>query len=293
MESFVGARILQVRDEVNGLSFPVLVMYPGQAPSSPVSFGPYSLDVAMDAPINDGSFPLVIISHGSGSTPYAYRTIASFLVRHGYVVALPEHYGNNRNHNDLADSDENLVYRPGHVRLAIDAIAADAQFSGQVQTDNSAIIGHSMGGYTALAVAGGRPWTQQRQPLEVESDGRVKALVLMAPAAFWYQPEGSLSDVDLPIFVLTAEHDPYTPSAQVEAILGDIPEPSRITHRVIENAGHFSFLSPFPPEMRDANFRPSVDPDGFDREGFHEVLNRDLLDYLDRSLRDGFVEGER
>jgi predicted dienelactone hydrolase len=284
MKTFTGAQTLQVTDEAKGITFPVLVMYPTRVPSSLVNFGPYTLDLAMDAPIDKDSFPLVIISHGSGSTPYAYRTIASYLARHGYVVALPEHFGNNRNNNELADSDENLLYRPRHVRLSIDAIAADLQFGDRVQTDNAAIIGHSMGGYTALAVAGGQPWSQSRRKLDVESDGRVKALVLMAPAAFWYMPEDSLSDMDLPILVLTAEHDPYTPSRQVEQILAGIPEQSRVTHRVIENAGHFSFLSPFPPGMRNPDFRPSIDPDGFDREAYHEILNRDLLDYLDSVL---------
>jgi hypothetical protein len=37
--------------------------------------------------------------------------------------------------------------------------------------------------------------------------------------------------------------------------------------------------------MRNADFPPSVDPEGFDREKFHEKLNAELLDFLDGTLR--------
>jgi predicted dienelactone hydrolase len=280
MEAYVGARVLEVNDAANGVSLPVMVMYPGITPSSQVKFGSYTLDIAMDADMAGTGYPLVILSHGTGSTPYAYRSIAAYLARQGFVVALPEHYGNNRNNNELADSDDNLLYRPRHIRLSIDAIAADADLGGRVDTANTAIIGHSMGGYTALAVAGGRPWTKQGRQLAVESDPRVKALVLMAPAIFWYLPPGALGSVDLPMLVLTAEQDPFTPGGQVMQILNGVEEPSRIEHHEIDNAGHFSFLSPFPEEMIRPDFPPSQDPEGFDREAFHYILNRQLVDYL-------------
>jgi predicted dienelactone hydrolase len=48
-------------------------------------------------------------------------------------------------------------------------------------------IGHS-GGYTALALAGGKPWLPARQQIKVH-DPRIKALILMAPAAAYYLPE--------------------------------------------------------------------------------------------------------
>jgi len=284
MQTFVGSRSLRVMDEPKGISFPVLVMYPTRVPSAPVTFGPYSIDVAPDAPVAEGRFPLVVISHGSGGSHLAYRTIGAYLAKNGYIVALPEHPGNNRNNNELNGTVESLTNRPRHVRLTMDTVSSDALLADGVQPDSAAIIGHSMGGYTALAVAGGTPWSETGQKIEVVPDGRVKALVLMAPATAWYLPEDALSKVETPILMLVAEHDPFTPRGHSELVLDRVPERARVTCRVVENAGHFSFLSPFPLAMRNASFPPSMDPEGFDREKFHERLNAELLDFLERTL---------
>src|SRR6266702_7769555 len=286
MEIFIGIRTLRVIDEPKDIAFPVVVMYPTRVPAVPVAFGPYSLEAALDALIDEGTFPLVVISHGSGGYPLLYRSIGAYLAKHGYIVALPEHPGNNRNDNALNGTVENLVNRPRHIRLTIDAVSADAHFKDRVQPDTTAVIGHSMGGYTALAVAGGQPWTEKGERVEVESDGRVKALVLLAPATGWFMPDAALRSVNIPILLLDAEHDPFTPRWQGELVLDGVPDRSRDTCRVIENAGHFSFLSPFPPAMRSSKFPPSTDPEGFDRERFHDTLNAEVLAFLDVTLRE-------
>ena len=193
-----------------------------------------------------------------------------------------EHAGNNRNNNQLEGTLENLVNRPRHVRLTMDAVVSDAQLGACVQPDNVAIIGHSIGGYTALAVAGGTPWSETRQKVDVAADPRVRALVLLAPATGWYLPEDSLSHVNVPILMLVAEHDPYTPRWNAELVLDGVPDRSQVTYRVVENAGHFSFLSPFPAQMRKASFLPSTDPEGFDREEFHQRLSAELLEIWTR-----------
>jgi len=157
VEVFAGSRVLRVRDELGDESFPVWVLYPTRVASIAVTLGPYSVDVSPDAPIDGGRFPLVVISHGSGGSHLLYRTFASYLARNGYIVAMPEHPGNNRNCNDREGTLANLVGRPRHIRLTLDGVCADKQLGQAVQADKVAIIGHSLGGYTALAVAGGTP----------------------------------------------------------------------------------------------------------------------------------------
>jgi len=284
-DMFAGSRQLRIEDEAQGVSFPAWVMYPTRVPSAPTPFGPYSADVSPDAPAAEGQFPLVIISHGTGGSHLLYRTISTHLAKNGYVVAMLEHPGNNRNNNELEGTHENLVNRPRHVRLTMDAVSFDTALGGCVQPDNAGIIGHSMGAYTALAVAGGTPWSETRQRVEVVHDPRVRALVLMAPAVGWYLPEDSLRNVTVPILILSAEYDPYTPLWNAELVLDRVADKTRVTHRVIENAGHFSFLSPFPPQMKNPSFLPSTDPEGFDREEFHQWLPGEVLGFLDDWLR--------
>ena len=284
---FVGCHGMKVKDEDKDISFPVLVMYPTETPSNLNNFGPYTIDVSPDAPIAIGEYPLVIVSHGGGGSHLVYRTITTHLAKNGYIVAMLEHHRNNRNNNELEDTYENLVNRPKHVRITIDEICSNSMFSRCIQPNNAAIIGHSMGGYTALAVAGGKPWANPKQKVDVmpEPDSRIRALVLLAPATAFYQPDNALRNVTIPILLLVGEHDSITPKWQADLVLDRIPDRSQVTYRVIENADHFSFLSPFPSHMRNASFLPSTDPEGFDRDKFHEQLPVEVLEYLDERLK--------
>lgn len=279
-----GSRTLSIADPSIGVTFPAWVLYPTRAPASPVSFGPYSLDVAVDAPIDDGRFPVVVLSHGSGSSPYLFRTLAAHLAKNGFVVALPEHPGNNRKDDALAHSDENLVRRPRHVRLVLDAIERDDRLAPHAAPDRAAILGHSIGAYTALAVAGGKPWTQRGERVEVEADPRVSALVLFAPATPWYAPEGSLADVTAPILVYSGAEDAISPAWNAQLVLDGVPDRSQVVHRVIERAGHYSFFAPFPEAMRRPGFAPAIDPEGFDREAFQATLEAEVLAFLARTI---------
>jgi len=281
-EIFVGSRQLKVKDETKGISFPVLVQYPTQEPSTPTAFGPYVMDVCPDAKIIEGRFPLVVISHGNGGSHLLYRTIGTHLAKNGYIVASVEHYGNNRNNNELENTTENLMNRPRHIILAIDAMLSDDEFCRNIAPNRIAMIGHSMGGYTALALAGGIPRTREGQRVEVPTDPRIRAIVLLAPGAGWFM--NSLDKVTIPILTLTAEHDAITPAWNAEVVLKSIPHRSQVTFSQIKNAGHFPFLRPFPDTMKNPNFPPSTDPIGFDRDELHTRLPTYILDFLDEKL---------
>jgi len=82
----------------------------------------------------------------------------------------------------------------------------------------------------------------------------------------------------------TAEHDPYTPPMHADLVLKHITNASQISHGMVKNAGHFSFLSPFPTSMTHPGFLPATDPNGFDRAEFHKLLNQDILTFLDKAL---------
>ncbi len=82
----------------------------------------------------------------------------------------------------------------------------------------------------------------------------------------------------------SAEHDAVTPLWNADIILNGITDKSQITFRKIINAGHFSFLSPFPATMKNLNFLPSTDPEGFDREAFHKILPEEILSFLNDKI---------
>jgi predicted dienelactone hydrolase len=287
MHDFVGYCAVELVGTPSGITFPMAVMYPTQAPAKSENLGLYSLDISIDAPLTKGVYPLILISHGSGGSHFVYRTLAHYLSRNGFIVGMPEHPFNNRNDNTLQGTVENLINRPRHLQIAIDWFFKSERFSKFLKPDAVSIIGHSMGGYTALALAGGIPTSfpsksldRQSQRIDVLPDSRIKALVLLAPGTVWFQADGALREVKVPILMLSAEKDPYTPYYHAQIVLDGIINKEKVQHRVVENAGHFSFLSPFPESMTLAAFLPSQDPEGFNREAFHHDLNREVLEFL-------------
>jgi predicted dienelactone hydrolase len=290
VSSSAGCRIVEFVDDELGAPFPTLIMYPTGSPQRSATLGgPYTADVAMNAPVAPGTWPLVVVSHGSGGSHLLYRALAAHLARHGFVVALPEHPLNNRNNNELAGTAANLANRPRHIRLVVDRVVSGDVLGPHLTPDTVAIVGHSIGGYTALALAGGRPVAfphetpdQRPRPVDVTADGRVRALVLLAPATAWFMNEGALDAVRVPILMLTAEKDEHTPHWQAEIVRKGVRDETLVEHRVVANAGHYSFLSPFPEKMISPTFPPSQDPEGFDRARFHEEMNADVLHFLRR-----------
>ncbi len=278
-----------MRDAPAGRDIPVLVMYPSDSPEKPAHVGPYTQRLALHGRIAAGTFTLVVVSHGTGGSPLVYRTLAAHLARNGYVVALPEHPGNNRADNTLADTVANLERRPRDVSAVIDWVLESSDYASRCQPRTAAVIGHSLGGYTALAVAGGVPTSfahesPDREPhrLAVTPDARVKALVLLAPATPWFMHEGALAHVDVPILMMIGDRDEIAPEWHGEIVRRGVPDPARVEYHPVPNAGHFAFLSSFPPAMTDAAFAPSQDPPGFDRRRFGAVLDARVLDFLNR-----------
>ena len=230
---------------------------------------------------SDGSpQPLAVLSHGNGGSYQIYRALCAVLAAGGWVVAGFDHPGNNRKDDRLKDTKQNLEDRPRHIGLLIDLLLEKRL----VDARRIAVIGHSLGGYTALALAGGQGWTRDGQPLSVKADPRVGALVLLAPAAFWFMAPGALRAVTVPILMLQGENDRLTPAAQGEVILSGVASRSQVESRTVKGAGHFSFISPYPPALRRPDFPPANDPEGFDREAFHASYPQEVLAFLERVL---------
>jgi predicted dienelactone hydrolase len=243
-------------------------------------FGPYELDVCVDGPIAPGRFPLVLISHGSGGSPLLYRSVSLHLARHGCIVAALKHAGNTLGDDAPADTLENFRSRPRQMVEVLEALLTDRTLGGAISAAPVTAIGHSLGGYTALCVAGAQPWSRARELISVVHDSRIGALVLLAPVCGPFLAPQALSQVVAPILALTAEHDALTPDSEIRTALAGVPDQDRVTIRMVPNAGHYSFLSPFPKQMHHPGFAPAADPSGFDRERFHQWLPQLILEWM-------------
>ncbi len=139
---------------------PLTVYYPSSAPDQPVTRGPFTLNLALNGEPVAGNGRLIVVSHGSGASAWVYNDLAQHLVVAGFVVAIPEHAGDNwQNHSKLGP--ESWKLRPLEISRAIDAISQDARFAPLVDAKRVGVWGMSAGGHTALTLAGGR-WSPAR-----------------------------------------------------------------------------------------------------------------------------------
>jgi predicted dienelactone hydrolase len=134
---------------------PVTIFYPTDAPASTLQLGPFQLQVTRNATPKQGNQRLIVISHGSGGNPWVHSDLALRLVKEGFVVAIPEHKGDNYK-NPSSPGPESWKQRPLEVSRAIDTLLQDARFSLLLQADKVGMYGMSAGGHTALTLAGGK-----------------------------------------------------------------------------------------------------------------------------------------
>jgi len=136
------------------------VFYPTEAAEAAVRRGPFQLSWAEDAQPRRGNGRLVVISHGSGGSPWVHADLARVLVERGFTVALPQHAGDN-----FQDPSEpgptSWARRPIEVSQAIDRVAADGRLAPLLRLDAVGVFGGSAGGHTALSLAGGQ-WSPSR-----------------------------------------------------------------------------------------------------------------------------------
>ncbi|QND56004.1 alpha/beta hydrolase family protein [Mesorhizobium huakuii] len=157
----VGVRQFAAPSKERGIDLDVTVWYPAQPGGEPANLGDSELFVGTsamrDAPISDGKFPLILLSHGAGlaGTPQALSWIATPLARQGFVVAAPTHPGNGGKNGSAAETMK-LWLRPADLTATLDAIGKDGFFGDHLEQSKVGVLGLSMGGNTALAIAGAR-----------------------------------------------------------------------------------------------------------------------------------------
>ncbi|WP_020124405.1 alpha/beta fold hydrolase [Streptomyces canus] len=150
---------------------------------------PAPLRVRISAPASGERLPVVLLSHGGGSTNYissnrGLAPLSDFWAAHGFVVVQPTHLSSRslglpRIAPDARAYWESRVLDLKAVLDYFDLIeAAVPGLAGRVDTGRVAVAGHSMGGQTASMLLGAHV-VEDGETVRAFDD-RVKAGVLLA-----------------------------------------------------------------------------------------------------------------
>ncbi|WP_338699515.1 MULTISPECIES: alpha/beta hydrolase family protein [unclassified Bradyrhizobium] len=99
--------------------------------------------------------PLILLSHGFGGSASNLAWLGAGLAAHGFIAVAVNHPGNNGSERTTVDGYTLTWLRAVDLSALIDAMRADSTFGDRIDPARIGAAGHSYGGYTVIAIAGG------------------------------------------------------------------------------------------------------------------------------------------
>lgn len=234
----VGVRTIQAPDAARARLFPCELWYPATVQHTGQDLAPETQDCSTAPPLNTlrrqsavreaaaraGTYPLVIFSHSSGAGRRSATFLCTHLASHGYIVAALDHSEvvvpelarkiDETSQQKSARWEALIASRVPDVSFLLNHLLGSASPLDLEVGKNEAIIdraqigivGHSFGGWTALAATGVEP--------------RIRAVVALAPGGSSHPKPGILPVElnfnwarDVPTLYLVAENDVSLPLA--------------------------------------------------------------------------------
>jgi len=184
-------------------------------------------------PDEPGTWPLVLYSHHSRGSRRSATYLTTYLASHGYLVAALDH-SEVVDPEIAGDVQSAIASRVPDARFLLDyALAGALPCTARPDPERIAIVGHSFGGWTALALP--------------ETDARIQAVVALAPGGAsnpkpgiipatlslnWPRPPATL--------YIVAEDDVFTPLAGMHELYNRTPGAREMV--VLRRADHLHFL---------------------------------------------------
>ena len=204
---------------------------------------------------NTHRVPVIVISHGLGSDSSNFEYLATHLASYGFAVVVPNHPGSdskqlralfNGSASELVKPDE-FYDRPLDVKYILDVLEehnkSDPQLRDRLNLQQVGVFGQSLGGYTALVLAGAKinqeqlkkdckpetlknTWNMslllQCRALELHGrnsrqehnlqDHRVKAVIAVNPMTSSIFGEAGLSQIQTPVMIVASSNDTIAPA---------------------------------------------------------------------------------
>lgn len=186
--------------------------------------------------------PLIVISHGVAEDRTTFAYLARHLASHGFAIAALEHTVGDAKQlrNYLAGLASpppatELLDRPRDISFLLNALQQNKSLQTKVNVQQVGVIGHSLGGYTAFAIAGATiDFEQVRRNCnpnrslnlsvllqcranELQAnhdrlyDSRINAVFAMNPLSSTILGQRGISQIQVPVMLLGGSDDIVTP----------------------------------------------------------------------------------
>ncbi|MEM8747516.1 MAG: hypothetical protein AAGF91_12510 [Actinomycetota bacterium] len=322
----VGVATITVTDDTRERALPVDVWFPladvpgDDTPRHRYTFvsgdyyeSPRAFSADAGAASDDGPFPLVVYSHGSGAVRYVHSDYTETIASHGHLVVAAEHLGNTaieRVTGVEIDGNQVSIDRPLDVQLLITALTDASHptagvYAGLVDADRVAVTGHSAGGYTTYAAVSG----VDTEFGTVPADDRIDAIIPLAPAVGSGGPDNTrltderLASIEIPALVMVGSDDVTTPVDPNVTRAWEVTQSVPHYRAELVAAEHQSFTDacdylealptndPPPTELVaqvvEALAAEGCSPDDMPIERVKEITNTLAIAFLDSVFRDG------
>lgn len=286
----------------NSETLNLTVWYPVSSEGRTVNIGSnpafVGVTVNPDAPPLPGVHPLLVISHGYNGNWRNLSWIAAAMAAEGYIVAAPDHPGTTTFDQNPIDAKK-LWRRPHDISRVIDFVIDSPALFGATDKGRIAALGHSLGGWTVMSLAGARfkpslfihdcqnhpkrgdcRLTEKlgiNETLSLEKisannrDARILAVVsLDLGLAPGFTPK-SLNAINIPVLILAAQADRLAelPAEQESGYLAAEMDPNRRQYEIVEGATHFSFMQLCKPGAENILNEESPGDDVVCQDGLH------------------------
>ncbi|MEZ9345821.1 alpha/beta hydrolase family protein [Vibrio splendidus] len=271
--------------------------------------------VIKDGEIQSSTFPVVLLSHGYRGNWRNQNWLATELASRGYIVAATDHPGTT-SFDQSPEQAAKWWERPRDITRTIDYLLSEVQWKQAVNANNIAAIGHSLGGWTVMQLAGAKidratfeaecliypnPRTcglsdelglSQVQPSEPSnkdlSDPRIQRVVSLDLGLARSFSVGSLNDITVPTLILAAGIDiGDLPQALESGYIAEHMPLNLRRYKVYESATHFSFIQSCKPgavpmleEEVPGDGIICKDGIGTSRDQLHQLFLNDIVSFL-------------